>query len=78
MPKLQKEFDRLFYGSRKQCDYAGCPHCARNFLFWLKGRMDQMETPRNRKEYPSGYVREKETISFNDAAATSIIPPKED
>jgi hypothetical protein len=63
--KTTKAFDVNFYASRKQCDYTGCPWCARNFLYWYKGRMDQMHTPRTNKG---------ETVPFSDAAATSNIP----
>lgn len=61
-----------------QCEHPDCPWCAQIWLRWYIARMGQMHTARNRKEYPSGYVREKETVSFAEAAATSNIPPKED
>ncbi len=61
--KTVKKFDINFYASRKQCDYPDCPWCARNFLYWYKGRIDQMSVP-----------RKNETTSFSEAAATSIIP----
>jgi hypothetical protein len=47
------------------CTYRNCPFCARDYWRWLKARMRQMSTP-----------RKGETISFADAAATSIRPPK--
>ena len=38
-----------------------CAFCAREFLKWLRGRMNQMSIPRR-----------GESISFAEAAATSI------
>lgn len=59
---------KVAFLGRPQCDYQGCPHCARAFFKWYKGRMNQMHVPRKNKG---------ETVPFSDAAATSVKPPKE-
>lgn len=66
--KSDKEFDHAFFNSRRQCDYPGCPFCARLFLTWLKLRMGQMAVARTKLG---------ETVSFAEAASTSNVPDKE-
>ncbi len=46
-----------------RCTFLDCPFCTRDYWRWLKSRMAQMSKPRM-----------GETISFADAAATSVKP----
>lgn len=55
--------------SNGQCEHPDCPWCARIWLAWLAARMRQMQVPRRKLG---------ETVSFAEAASTSIKPSRDE
>lgn len=53
----------------QHCD-STCYHCATVFFLWWKGRVAQFEQPRGKRAQRSGGG------NFNEAAATSVRPPR--
>lgn len=57
----------------QHCD-ARCGQCARNFWRWTKTRLAQMRVPKVYKD-DEGNVLRVDTVSFDEAAATSVKAP---
>ena len=70
----------LFVG---YCGYQDCPFCAQDFFAWYAERMNKQELPleetKPKFDKAGNMVRRgrpAETTSFNEAAATSVKPPR--